>query len=220
MKKWFVILLVAVLVLAVVIGIGSCYWPVWAADCIVRISYTGFAGLFHERYAYYAICGDNAVRVAPWVLEQLAPEAISGNKYKDTMVTHQWFAHLYYMPRVEMFNGDKFLSRNDPWMPTEFGEKYRVYYQGWSGTKIDAGTEVQAVMVDAAHYFHDGDINNMSSYSYSGERGLTWYILVSNGEKLLLQHKEETLYRPLEDGTFQLLMECPPDGQFDYFWFP
>ena len=210
--------MVAVLVLAVVIGIGSCYWPVWAADCIVRISYTGFAGLFHERYAYYAICGDHAVRVAPWVLEQLAPEAISGSKYKD-METTQWFTRLMYVYDVSHFESKDFLQRNHPWLPTDFGERYRVYYHRWAGEERMPDAVQQAVLVHAAEKLHSGDIED---YSMMGglDRGLTWYILVSNGEKLLLQHKEETLYRPLEDGTFQLLMECPQDGQFDYFWFP
>ena len=36
----------------------------------------------------------------------------------------------------------------------------------------------------------------------------------------LVQHQEDALYLPMPDGTFQLLMECPRGGQFDYFRFP
>ena len=148
-----------------------------------------------------------------------APEAVTGSEYEDA-VTTLWFTQLIYMPRTEMYEGEKFLYKNYPWLQTDFGEQYRVYYQNWGGPKIDAGSDVQAVMQQAAQHFHDGDINKMSSFGSTGERGLTWFIVVSNGERILVQHQEDALYLPVEDGTFRLLMECPDGGQFDYYWFP
>lgn len=216
MKKWLAILLA--LVLAVTVWIGSYYLPVWTADCIVRVSYTGFNALFREPYAYYAVCGDNAVCISPWVLEQIAPEAISRSVYNDVSST-QWFAHLYYAHRVPYFQAKEFLDRNDPWLPTKFGENYRVYYDHWHGAERLPDEREQQVLVGAAETLHSGDINDWSSAG-GPARGLTWYILVSNGEKQLLQLKEEALYLPMEDGTFRHIMDCPEGGQFDYFWFP
>ena len=217
MKRWQKITLALVLAVTVWMAVG--FWVVGTADCVVRVTYTGFNAILRIPVEYYAVRGGDAVRV-PILMALLAePEAVSGSKYEDE-VTSQWFVELIYMPRVEMFDGHKFLSRNDPWIPTEFGEKYRIYYENWGGPKIDAGSDVQAVMQRAAHHFHDGDINKMSSFGSTGERGLTWFIIVSDGERILVQHQKEALYLPMADGSFQLLMECPQGGQFDYFWFP
>ena len=218
MKKWIAIVLaVLVVLLGAAAWIGSYFLPVYAADCVVRVSFTGLSNIFHE---YYAVLGDRAVRVADWVVEDICPEAISGDKYKDTKTT-QWITSLIYVPRAEMFDGEQFLYRNYPWLPTDFGEQYRVYYHNRGGPKNDAGPEVQTAMEQAARYFHDGDINNWSSMSNgTGDRELTWFIFVSDGNNLLVQLKEDALYLPNGDGTFQLLMECPAEGQFDYFWFP
>ena len=219
MKKYFPVIAV-VLILALVVGIcvGSYYLPVMTADCIVRVSYTGFAQLFNEPFVYYAICGTEAVRVSEKVVEQLAPKAISGSKYGDVS-TAQWFERLIYVSHVKYFDYKDFLWRNDPWLATEFGEKYRVYYDHHAGGERMPNEKEQAVMLQAAQSMHSGDIDDWSSGG-SMERTLTWFILISNGEQMMLQHKEEALYRPMEDGTFELLMECPVGGQFDYFWFP
>ena len=219
MKKWLPLLAV-VLILALVVGIcvGSYYLPVMTADCIVRVSYTGFAQLFHEPFVYYAVCGNEAVRVSEQVVEQLEPKAISGSKYGDLSST-QWFTHLFYMKQPIGFQSKKFLYGDNPWLPTNFGESYRVYYDHWGGAERMPDEQEQQVLVDAAQTLHSGDINDFSSTD-GIYRGLTWYILVSNGEHMLVQLKEEALYRPMEDGTFELLMECPVGGQFDYFWFP
>lgn len=219
MKKWLPGLAV-VLILLLIVGvcIGSYYVPVMTADCIVRVSYTGFAQLYHEPYAYYAVRGTDAVRVAPWVLEQIAPEVISGSKYGDVAST-QWFAHLYYAPYLSYFQSEQFLERDNPWMPTDFGENYRVYYDHWHGAERMPEEQEQKVLLDAAQTLHSGDINDWSSTN-GIDRGLTWYILVSNGDQMLLQLKEEQLYRPMVDGSFELVMDCPESGQFDYYWFP
>lgn len=218
MKRWLPIFAAVLILLFVGVWIGSYYLPVMTADCIVRVSYTGFAQLIHPPYEYYAVCGTEAVPVSTWVLEQIAPEAISGSSFGDTAPT-QWLAHLYYAHRASHFGANEFLERNDPWLPTDFGETYRVYYHHWHGAdRMPEETELQ-MLVDAAHSLHTGDINDWSSAG-GPARGLTWYILVSDGERHLLQHKEEALYLPLEDGTFAHIMDCPEDGQFDYYWFP
>ena len=219
MKTWKQ-LLILVLILGLIAGIcvASYYLPVMTADCVVRVAYRGFSQLFNEPYEYYAVCGSTAVQVAPWVLEQIAPEAIEGSVYGDLSSAH-WFTRLYYAPYLSYYESEKFLERNDPWLSTEFGEKYRVYYHHWHGEERMPDETEQQVLVNAAETLHSGDINDISSSDGIG-RGLTWYILVANGEQMLLQLKEEALYRPLEDGSFAHIMDCPEGGQFDYYWFP
>ena len=218
MKRWQKVALA--LVLAVTVWVAVCFWIVGTADCVVRVSFTGFSAIGHVPFEYYAVRGQDAVRIPQWIVVFSTPEAVSGSKYEDE-VTTQWFTQLIYMPRTEMYEGEKFLYKNYPWLQTDFGEQYRVYYQNWGGPKIDAGTDVQAVMRQTAHEFHDGDPDNWCSMdNASGERGLTWFIVVSDGKQTLVQHQEDALYLPLEDGAFRLVMECPEDGQFDYYWFP
>jgi hypothetical protein len=214
MKRWQKITLALVLAVTVWMVVG--FWIVGTADCVVRVSFTGLNNIFHVPFEYYVVRDGDAVRIPRWVAVFGAPEIISGSKYEDEH-TAQWFTRLSYWKRYGI---DPLLDRSGSWLPTEFGEKYRIYYENWGGPKIDAGSDVQAVMQQAAQYFHDGDINKMSSFGSTGERGLTWFIVVSNGERILVQHQEDALYLPVEDGTFRLLMECPKGGRFDYFWFP
>ena len=218
MKKWLVALLVLVLVLAVVIGIGSRYWPVMMADCVIRVHYTGFSQLFHEEYAYYAVCGNFVFGVSEDVAQQMAPEVVSGSPYGDMSYT-QWFTHLYYAPYLSYYESKEFVYRNHPWLATEFGEQYRVYYDHWRGTKREPDKKEQQAMVHAAQTLHSGDLEDWSMSDGIG-RQLTWYMLVSNGEQMLLQLEEEALYRVMEDGSLVKLMSAPSGGQFEYFWFP
>ena len=219
MKKWFPLLaVVLILVLTAGFCVGSYYLPVMTADCIVRVAYRGNMQWLVEPFEYYAICGTEAVRVSEQVVEQLAPEAISGSRYGDVSST-EWFAHLYHAHRASYFGAKDFLERNDPWLPTDFGETYRVYYHHWHGAERMPDEKEQQILVNTAQQMHSGDINDFSSAG-GPARGLTWYILVSHGEQKLVQLKEEALYRPMEDGTFAHLMDCPAGGQFDYFWFP
>lgn len=214
MKRWQKITLALVLAVTVWLAVG--FWIVGTADCVVRVSFAGFNAILRVPFEYYAVRGGDAVRVPTLVALLSQPEAVTSSKYEDE-ATSQWFARLSYWKRYGI---DPVLDRSGSWLPTEFGEKYRIYYQNWGGPKNDAGTDVQAVMRQAAHYFHDGDIDNMTSFGSSGERGLTWFIVASNGERLLVQHQEDALYLSMPDGTFRLLMECPEGGQFDYYWFP
>lgn len=218
MKKWIAI--ICAVVLALLFWAGAYFWPVWTADCVVRVSYTGFNGILHEPYEYYAVSGNDAVKVSEWVLQMAAPEAISGNKYKDQKTT-QWITELIYMPRVDAFESKEFLQRNNPWLPTDFGENYRVYYHRWGGAERMPDEAEQALMVRAAETLHSGDIEDWSSMGAAlGERGLTWFIVASNGEQVMLQHREERLYRIRDDGSLEAVMDCPQGGQFDYYWFP
>ncbi len=214
MKRWQKITLALVLAVSVWMAVG--FWIVGTADCVVRVSFTGFNAILRLPFEYYAVRGNDAVRIPALVAFLAEPEIVTGDKFEDE-VTSQWFVRLSYWKRYGL---NLTLDENGSWLPTDFGEKHRIYYQNWGGPKNDAGTDVQMVMWHAAHYFHDGDINNMSSFGSSGERGLTWFIVVSDGERILVQHQEDALYLPLADGTFRLLMECPRGGQFDYFRFP
>ena len=218
-NRLVVLLLVSVLVLAVVLGIGSTYWPVMLADCVIRVHYTGFSQMFHAEYAYYAVCGNFVFGVSEDVAQELAPEAVSGSPYGD-MSSTQWFTHLNYAPYLSYFESKEFVYRNHSWLPTEFGEQYRVYYDHRHGAERAPDEKEQQAMVHAAQTLHHGSIDDWTMFDGIG-RQLTWYILVSNGEQMLLQLEEEALYRVMEDGTLVKLMGAPPGGgQFEYFWFP
>jgi len=218
MKRWQKITLA--LLLAVTVWMAEGFWIVGTADCVVRVSFTGLNNIFHIPFEYYAVRGGDAARVPGWVMLFAGSDAITGSKYDDE-VTTQWFVELIYMPRVELFDSGEFLGRHYSWLPTDFSESHRVYYHRWAGPKRNPDDETLAVMRQAAQTLHSGSRNTWSSMvNATGERTLTWFIFVSNGDSLLVQHREGGLYLPMEDGTFQLLMECPQGGQFDYYWFP
>ena len=218
MKRWQKITLAVVLAILAWVSVG--FWIAGTADCVVRVSFTGLNNLFHVPYEYYAIRGGDAVRIPQCVAVFAAPGAVSGSKYEDEE-TVWWYAALIYMPRKEMFDESIYVGLKYPWISTDFSESHRVYYHRWSGAKRMPDDAQVVVIRQAAHYFHDGDKSDWSGMvTATGERTLTSFMFISNGDRLLVQHGGKCVYQPLADGTYQLLMECPKGGQFDYYWFP
>ena len=221
MKKWLA--LVLVLVLAVVVCIAGYFWMVGTADCVVRVD-TGLYGLGNglEPNEYYVIRDGAAEQVPLWVVELIAPEAVSCGRFEDE-VTTWWHAQLIYVPRVGLFDSKLFLGRNRPWITTDFGENYRIYYRHSGGPQVEAWEEIHSGMQQAAQFFHDGDPNEFISGGYdSPDRILTSFTVVSDGESILIMRQWEDLYLVMPDGTFQLVLQLPELGDidFDYFWFP
>lgn len=205
--------------------------PLEGLECLVRIWMPAGSGGGADvsPYVYYAIRENGVEEVDVEAVKQVAPEMVIGEGYGSHGFVNegvtQWFAQLIYMPRVELFDGSRFARRNDPWLPTEFGENIRIYYRVWSGEDREAGPEIESVMLQAAYAFHDGDpekwIGRGGGPDDDFSRILTSFLLTYNAETLFVENREDNLYRPMEDGTFQLVMEMPDESSYiTYYWFP
>lgn len=217
MKRWQKILLILVLAVTVWSAVG--FWIVGTSDCVVRVSFTGLNNIFHVPFEYYAIRGDDAVRIPGWLVLLMNPEAAAGSKYDDQETT-QWFAQMIYMPRAEMFEESIYVGLGYPWIDTDFSTAHRIYYHRWSGPSRVPDEQALAVMRRAFHDFHDGDpSDDVSLTTATGEKTLLSLMFVTDGSKLVVQRGRK-LYLPMEDGSFLEVMECDKYGQFDYYWFP
>ena len=50
---------------------------------------------------------------------------------------------------------------------------------------------------------------------------LTWFMVTANGDTVFIEDRYDNLYRPMPDGSLQLLLEMPDDvTHVSYFWFP
>ena len=217
MKRWQKVTLVLLLAVTVWMVVG--FWIVGTADCVVRVSFTGWNSLFHVPFEYYAVRDGHSLRIPHLLAVFAAPGVVGGDQYEDEE-TAWWYAELIFMPRKEMFDESIYVGLQYPWIDTDFSESHRIYYHRWSGAKRMPDDGQAAVMRQAMHYFHDGDSSDYVSLKpATGEKTLAAYIFVSNGDRLLVYGGGQ-LYQPVSDGSFQLLMECPKGGRFDYFWFP
>lgn len=218
MKRWQKVTLA--LVLAVTVWVAVCFWIVGTADCVVRVSFTGLNNLFHVPFEYYVVRDGNSMQIPHLLAAFAAPEVVDGDQYEDEE-TAWWYAELIYMPRKEMFDESIYVGLQYPWIDTDFSASHRIYYHRWSGAKRMPDDVQEAVMRQATHYFHDGDKSDYVSLKpATGEKTLASFMFISNGDRLLIQRGGKQLYQPTSDGAFQLLMECPQGGQFDYYWFP
>lgn len=217
MKRWQKVTLALLLAVTVWMAVG--FWVVGTADCVVRVSFTGLNNIFHIPFEYYAVRDTDTVRVPYIVAVLAAPEAVTSSEYEDEE-TAWWYGEMIFMPRKEMFDESIYVGLQYPWIDTDFSESHRIYYHRWSGAKRMPDDGQAAVMRQAFHYFHDGDSSDYVSLKpATGEKTLASFMFVSNGENLLVEHGRK-LYMPMDDGTFQLIMECGKTGRFDYYWFP
>lgn len=212
-------IIAAAVAIVVIAGLLGGMWFVGTSDCIVRVSFTGWNNMFHVPYEYYAIHGTEVVRIPGLFMQLACPNAVSNSHYDETDAASRWLTELLYTEDPAVY--DTFTGAASPWTSSEYGENYRVYYNSWNGNGIAPGEDAIELMRRAAHTFHNGDPDVFSMISsLEGYRTLTWFVVNQCGDMTLLEHEGESLYLSMGDGTFQLLMECPDYGDFDYFYFP
>lgn len=203
----------AILVLLIITGLLMSVWYVGTSECVVRVSFTGVNNMFHVPYEYYAIHGTAVVRIPGWLARLACPPAVSDSIYDD-MDTSHWYGELIYAQEHSRFSDDYYSYEE-----TDFGEDYRLKYSNWTSNTDNPEDEDVEIMRRAAQTLHSGDIEDWTSYG-DGITGLTWFRFVRHGEQFLAAREGKFLYLAMEDGTFHMLMECPQNGQFDYFYFP
>lgn len=242
MKRWQIIVLILVFVAAVVSGcaqpptepttvptkvqtLPSGVEPISleGLDCLVEIHVfdgSGGGGDF-EPYKYYAIRDSGMEQVAVEAVRLIAPEMLDPSRFDfENEETSSWFAQLMYAPRVENYDSERFMYRNHRWLPTDFGEKVRVYYSYSGPTEEKAEPEIEKAMLQAAHALFTEDLEK---YTAGNELAwdLTYFTVTANGDTILIEDRDFSLYRPMPDGSLQLLMEMPDDmANVSYFWFP
>lgn len=204
-------LLVMTLLLAAAALLLRCLVTLWGADCVARVSFTGLDDLFHAPYAYYALNDRGAVRVPGFLAKAaLGADAEERTLYDDTETAY-WFATLQY-------GKDELTSDSKPRLCTSFGPDYWLVYDNWTRSTPAPGEEDLALMLRAAESLHDGDLENWV-WQGGGAIGLISFMVICNGDQYLLEVNDQQLLRPLEDGGFRKMMDCPRRGHFDCWFF-
>ena len=242
MKRWQIIVLILVFVAAVVSG---CTQPATeptteptteltleptiepisleGLDCLVEIHVFAGSGGGNdfEPYKYYAIRDSGMEQVDVETVRLIAPEMLDPSRFDfENEETNSWFAQLMYAPQVENYDSEGFMYRNDYWVPTDFEEKVRIYYSEWGAGDSKAEPEIEQVMLQAAYALFTEDLEK-----YRAGNELAWpltsFMVTANGDTIFIEDGEDSLYRPMPDGSLQLLMEMPDDmAKVSYFWFP
>lgn len=224
MKKFLALLLT----LAMAVGLSACgilFEPDTALEnlegVVIRAK-TNSSDDEDRPFVFYVIRDGVAEPISQEQAKEIAPEAISASFYDEAEETVRWFAQLIYVPKAEDFDADNFTYRRESWLATDYGEQFRVYYSRWSGAQRDVHERATEVMLRGVYFFHDGNPDQWFGRDYSnGTRILTSFTVISNGDALLVSRQEENaVYVPLEDGSFQLLLECPANSELEYVWFP
>ncbi len=208
-KRKYLLLFAAVLLAAAVLAL----WPLlaaWGADCVVRVSFTGLENMFHAPYEYYALGDRGAVRVPVFLAKAiLGADAEERSIYDDTGTAY-WVAGLQY-------GRDESLSDGMTYLDTSFGPGYWLTYDSWTSNTPAPGEEDIALMLRAARAFHSGDLKKWT-WKGGGATGLTDFMIIRSGDRYLLEENGRLL-RPLEDGGFRSIMDCPERGHFDCWFF-
>ena len=182
-------------------------------------------GLGLPHYEYYAI-RDSGVEIideetAGAFDRRLVDSDLreSGNRFGNEG-TKRWFAQLMYAPRVENYDSERYMYRNHYWLPTEFEDNVRIYYSYRGPAEEKAEPEIEQVMLQAAHTFFTEDLEK---YRAGNELAwqLTCFMVTVNGDTVFIEDRDNNLYRPMPDGSLQLLIEMPNTySRVSYYWFP
>lgn len=193
-------------------------------DCLVEIHNINFGsggGSDKPLYEYYAIRDSGMEQVDVEAVRLIAPEMLEPlSSDFDNEETSSWFAQLMYAPQVENYDSERFMYRNHHWLPTDFEEKVRIYYSYRGPTEEKAEPEIEQAMLQAAYALFTEDLEK---YRAGNEPAwaLTYFTVTANGDTIFIEDRDDNLYRPMPDGTLQLLMEMPNDmTNVSYFWFP
>ena len=210
-KRKTLLLLITVLLLAAAALFLLFLLALWGAGCVVRVSFIGLDNMFHIPCEYYALNDRGAIRVPGFLAKAvLGTDAEERTIYDDTETAY-WFATLQY-------GKDDLTSDSKPHLDTSFGPGYWLVYDNWTRSTPAPGEEDIALMLRAAEFLHDGDLDNWA-WQGGGATGLTSFMAIRNGNQYLLEENEQRLLLPLEDGGFQKMMDCPKGGHFDCWFF-
>jgi hypothetical protein len=151
----------------------------------------------------------------------IAPEMLDPSRFDfENEETSSWYAHLMYAPRVENYDSERFMYRNHRWLPTDFGEKVRVYYSYSGPTEEKAEPEIEKAMLQAAYALFTEDLEKYSAGNEPAWQ-LTWFMVTANADTFFVEDRDYNLYRPMPDGSLQLLLEMPDNvTAVSRFWFP
>lgn len=210
-KRKFLFLLIGALVLAFAALCLRWLLVLRGADCVTRVSFTGLDNMFHSPYTYYALDDRRAVRIPGFLAKAYLGADVEERTIYDDAETAYWFATLQY-------GKDELTADSKPHLATSFGPDYYLLYDNWTGSTPEPGEEDLALMLRAAETLHDGDLENWV-WQGGGATGLTSFMVIRSGSRHLLVENDRRLLRPLEDGGFWELMDCPEGGQFDCWFF-
>ena len=210
-KRKLLLLLIGALVFASATLLLRWLLVLQGADCVTRASFTGLDNLLHSRYEYYALDSRGAVRIPGFLAKaHLGADAEERTIYDDDETAY-WFATLQY-------GKDELTAGGKPHLTTSFGPDYYLVYDNWTGSTPSPGEEDLALMLRAAETLHDGNLENWV-WQGGGATGLTSFMVIRNRDQYLLIENDQRLLRPLEDGSFRELMDCPEGGRFDCWFF-
>ena len=194
-------------------------------ECLVQVHTQAgsLSGSDRDPYTYYAIRESGVEQVDAEEVALIAPEMLDpvSSDY-DNGETSRWFVELMYAPRVENYDSKGFSARNQPWLPTDFGENVRIYYSRWSHSdrEMKAESGIEQVMLQTAYALFTEDLEKYSAGNEPAWQ-LTWFMVTANADTFFVEDRDNNLYRPMPDGSLQLLLEMPDNvTAVSRFWFP
>ena len=104
-------------------------------ECLIQVHTQAgsLSGSDRDPNTYYAIRESGVEQVDVEAVKYIAPEMLDPESFdSDNEETSSWFVELMYAPRVENYDSEGFSGRDDPWVPTDFGENVRIILAGLS----------------------------------------------------------------------------------------
>lgn len=220
MKKWVKKLLL-VIALVIVVYIAFMAWLIGNASCIVRVSPYGWNRLVYLFDEFYAVQEYDAMEVPLWLVFLMRPKTMVSQEYVNQEM-QEWVAILQYDDDGEFTEENLYEGLDYPWLESDFGDAYRLYYHRSAGTTDTITDADLQILHDAAHTLHSGRIDDVASYG-GGTRELAYLYLLREGDNVLLVYYHagtRDLYSIGDDGSFHKLLTEPEYGQFSHYYFP
>jgi hypothetical protein len=79
---------------------------------------------------------------------------------------------------------------------------------------------IEQVMLQTAYALFTEDLEKYSAGNEPAWQ-LTWFMVTANADTFFVEDRDDNLYRPMPDGSLQLLLEMPDNvTAVSRFWFP
>lgn len=213
-KKFRILLLTAFVLAGIFKSSGYFKSQVYAknADYIVRVAFRGLENMFHAPYEYDAVCLGRPRKVTERIVKERFGEEIEKRSIYGDEDTSYWFVELEYAE-----DGEYYFNNEKSYLETSFGGQYRLFYSNWTSRSGEPDGVDLKIMLQAAEYLYDEDLSHWES-KQGDTLGLISFMLIRNGDTRLIENNK-ALLEASSGGDMKKVMDVPPGGQFDYYFF-
>lgn len=182
------------------------------ADLFVRFDFTGIENMFHTKYEYYAVAGNKSAKIPKRYVPDGILNSYVGTIYDDSSSDY-WYVELAKIKEDYPYKGDWYEK-------STLGDGMYLMWSNWTNETHNPEEKEIEIFRSTADFLHNNNPDSWVWEDGGGNRGLKAFMLIRNsGRYLVIDEKENCLYKLDENHKLLKIMKPPRGGDFNYYWF-